>query len=128
MLPTSLKAGDRVTLVPVHPGTVEVTVKEGVARICCFTATDGKVYHISGECVGEVDKFYSEHYNVVSVESSPDNWPPVRGDVWKDRVGKHYHYIGDMPPRLKPSNGRGYEDMTVEFLKKRSPVLVYREQ
>jgi len=128
MLPTSLKAGDTVTLAPVTPDPITVTVKTGVPNTSCFTATDGNVYHITGLCMGEENRFYPVQYKIVSVESDPDNWPPVRGDVWKDKSGTHYHYIGDLDLRLRPSNGRGYEVVTKEYLKVRNPVLVYREQ
>jgi hypothetical protein len=59
----------------------------------------------------------------------PDSWPPVRGDVWKTENGKHYHYIGDLQEtmRMRPSNGRGYEDVSLSYIKARKPVLVFRE-
>ncbi len=65
--------------------------------------------------------------SVTLTEQDPDNWPPVRGDVWKTETGKHYHYIGDLEMKLRPSNGRGYEDVSLEYVKVRKPVLVFRE-
>jgi len=66
-------------------------------------------------------------YEIISIDSDPDNWPPVRGDVWKTSGGQHYHYIGDLQPRMRASNARGYEDVSPAYIKSREPALVFRE-
>lgn len=125
-LPAEIKAGDKVTLRPVNTETVTVTAKRDRSLVDCFTGTDGESYHIKGKCgvSGFSDVVL---YEIISIDSDPENWPPVRGDVWKVNSGRHYHYIGDLNLRMRPSNARGYEDVSVEYVKSRGPVLVYRE-
>lgn len=126
-LPSKIKAGDKITLRPVVAQDITVTSERGRAGIECFEGTDGESYHIEGKCgVPYLDNI--KLYQIVSIDSpNPDNWPPVRGDVWKTNSGRHYHYIGDLEMRMRPSNGRGYEDVTVDYVKSREPVLAYRE-
>lgn len=118
-----IKSGSRVTLRPADDEIIVVSKYEKTGKNLCFTSTDGNFYHIKGHCPrGE---HASPLYDIVSVESDPESWPPVQDDIWR-AAGKDYHYLGDINPKFYTGRGRMYEYVSADLLKKKNPVLMYR--